>query len=120
MSLDFADPVSPLDPFPSRQRWLGVGWSRDVDSRRAGAEAAGQALCEREAKLLVVFCSDAYELEDLLAEINNRSGGAPLIGCAVVSRLRSRSGYSTENRTGYGLSPVIWLFDSIAAESPSL
>src|SRR5438128_5790321 len=32
----------------------------------------------------------------------------------VVSRLRSRSGYSTENCTGYG----IWRFDSIAAGPP--
>jgi hypothetical protein len=87
MSLDFADPVSPPDPFPLRQRWLGVGWSREAESRRAGHEAASQALCDREAKLLVVFCSDAYELEELLAEINNRSGGAPLIGCSTAGEI---------------------------------
>jgi hypothetical protein len=70
-----------------RERWLSVGWSRDADALRAGDEAAGQALRDREAKLLIVFCSDAYELENLLARINRRSGGAPLIGCSTAGEI---------------------------------
>src|SRR5207253_855835 len=37
---------------------------------------------------------------------------------AVVNRLRSRSGYSTENCTGYCSPPVGWLLDSIDVEPP--
>jgi hypothetical protein len=68
-------------------RWLGVGRSDDRDARRAGTAAAGIALRGRDPKLLIVFCSDAYELSELLAAINERSGSAPLIGCTTAGEI---------------------------------
>lgn len=71
----------------SAGRWVGVGQSADRDAHNAGAEAAEHALAGREAQLLVVFCSDAYDLEELLGGIGERSGGAPLIGCTGAGQI---------------------------------
>lgn len=68
-------------------RWVGVGHSTDRDSRRAGAEATGSALLSHDAKLVVVFCSAAHDLEELLASINLRSGGVPLVGCSTAGEI---------------------------------
>ena len=68
-------------------RWVGVGRSRESDARRAGGEAAAEALRGRAARLLVVFCSDAYDLQVLLAEINDRSGGVALVGCSTAGEI---------------------------------
>jgi hypothetical protein len=77
---------------PATHRWLGVGYSADGDARTAGAAAADQALRHSDPKLLIVFCSDAYDLEALLAGINERSGGAPLIGCSTAGQI-ARDGH---------------------------
>jgi hypothetical protein len=68
-------------------RWLAVGRSDDRDAGRAGEAAAGQALVADDAQLLLVFCSHGYDLEDLLAAINRRSGGVPLIGCSTAGEI---------------------------------
>src|SRR5947209_7507552 len=47
-----------------------------------------------------------------------RMGIATISLNAVVRRLSLRSGYSTENRTGYAGSPVVWLLDSMAVPPP--
>src|SRR4029077_12968833 len=47
-------------------------------------------------------------------------GIATMILNAVVSRFRSRSGYSTENCTGYWSPPVVYAPDSIARDLPCL
>ncbi len=70
-------------------RWLGVGSSNAGDSRRAGTEAAAAALAGRDARLVIVFCSDSYDLEELLAAINAASGSAPLIGCSTAGEIAS-------------------------------
>jgi hypothetical protein len=68
-------------------RWVGVGYSEASDARAAGDEAAGAALHEADARLLVVFCSDSYDLEALLGAINECSGGVPLIGCSTAGQI---------------------------------
>ena len=68
-------------------RWMGVGHSRAQDSGTAGAEAAKQALQGKDPKLLVVFCSDAYDLQALLDAINKESGSVPLIGCSTAGEI---------------------------------
>lgn len=68
-------------------RWLGVGSSSLGDAHQAGSHAAGDALGGREAKLVLVFCSDSYDLAALLAAINARSGSAPLIGCSTAGEI---------------------------------
>jgi hypothetical protein len=68
-------------------RWLGVGASRGADARTSGAEAARAALAGRDPKLLVLFCSDRYDLEELLAGVAAESGGAPLVGCSTAGEI---------------------------------
>src|SRR3954465_8508514 len=70
-------------------RWAAIGHSSDTDAHAAGAAAAGQALERDDAKLLVVFCSDSYDLPALLRGINERSGGVPLIGCSTAGPIET-------------------------------
>jgi hypothetical protein len=68
-------------------RWLAVGQSSDRDGARAGEAAAAAALVADDAQLLLVFCSHSYDLDELLAAINRRSGGVPLIGCSTAGEI---------------------------------
>ena len=68
-------------------RWVSVGQSTESDSYAAGAEAASLAVAGRSAALLVVFCSDSHNLEQMLAGINHVSDGAPLIGCSTAGEI---------------------------------
>jgi hypothetical protein len=83
-----------LEPTPRESRvatrWLGVGQARGGKAREAGARAADEALSGREAKLLIVFCSDSYDLDELLAGIGQRSGSVPLIGCTTAGEIASQ------------------------------
>ena len=65
-------------------RWFGVGSAEGVD---AGARAAGDALRHDDAKLLVVFCSQAQDLPALLRQIRARAGDVPLIGCTTAGEI---------------------------------
>ena len=71
----------------ARERWFAVGSSADPDGFRAGSEAATGAGRAREAKLLVVFCSDDYDLEALLAGIAQEAPDVPLIGCSTAGEI---------------------------------
>lgn len=70
-------------------RWVGVGSSTGTASHQAGSEAASKALAGRSAALLIVFCSDSHDLEELLRGINEASGNAPLIGCSTAGEIAS-------------------------------
>lgn len=74
-------------PDERRRRWVGVGQSAAANSRAAGIEAASRAVAGRSAALLVVFCSDSHDLEQLLEGINEVSGNAPLIGCSTAGEI---------------------------------
>jgi hypothetical protein len=52
------------------ERWPAVGRSGERDARTAGRIAATHALAGGEAKLLVVFCCENYDL----AELGGRPG----------------------------------------------
>lgn len=67
-------------------RWFGVGSAEGIE-QGAGARAADEALVHDDPKLLVVFCSPAYDLEALLAEIRTRAGDLPLIGCTTAGEI---------------------------------
>ncbi len=67
-------------------RWFAVGRATGAGPE-AGAAAAGEALLHDDAKLLVVFCSDSYDLEGLLGAINECSGGVPLVGCSTAGEI---------------------------------
>jgi hypothetical protein len=67
--------------------WVGVGRSSSSDAAEAGNEAARTAIAGRDPKLLVVFCSHAYELQRLLDSINEHSHDVPLIGCSTAGEI---------------------------------
>jgi hypothetical protein len=77
----------------SRDRWVGIGNSNEGDARKAGFEAASEALEGRDAKLLIVFCSDSYDLEQLLDGVGEVAGGAPLVGCSTAGEIASSGPY---------------------------
>jgi hypothetical protein len=84
-----ADKPRSSDVLPGSQqaRWLGVGRSDDPDARRAGLQACAAALLGDDPKLVVVFCSEAYDLPELLDAIRERSGGVPLVGCSTAGEI---------------------------------
>jgi hypothetical protein len=77
------EPAAPA----SRERWLGVGRSTAADGEAAGAAAAAEALTGADPKLLVVFCSDAFDPEAVLAGIGDVAPGLPLVGCSTAGEL---------------------------------
>lgn len=44
-----------------------------------------------DAKLVLVFCSDAYDLPALLQAINDETGDVPLIGCSTAGEISSNA-----------------------------
>jgi hypothetical protein len=69
-------------------KWFSVGASSSQNAYEAGLAAANDALDEHsDAKLLIVFCSDNYNLQELLNGINDRSGDVPLIGCSTAGEI---------------------------------
>jgi hypothetical protein len=68
------------------QRWLGVGQAEGTEPE-AGTRAADRALVHTDAKLLIVFCSEALDPRAVLGQVNRRSGGVPLIGCSTSGEI---------------------------------
>jgi hypothetical protein len=67
---------------------MSCGHSAEPDAFAAGAKAALDAVRGRhDAKLLVVFCSAAYDLDQLLAGIASEAPGTPLIGCSTAGEI---------------------------------
>ena len=66
-------------------RWFGVGFCEGAPG--AGASAAGDALVHDDPKLLIVFCSPANDLRQLLRQIRERAGDVPLIGCTTAGQI---------------------------------
>jgi hypothetical protein len=65
------------------ERWLSVGGSGVEDSRRAGRQAAREAITGDDPRLLIAFCSANHDPEELLAGIRSEAGDTPLIGCST-------------------------------------
>src|SRR5688500_18295616 len=80
-------PSTSAGPVARSGRWIEVGHSADSDARRAGREAAQVTAGRDDAKLLVVFCSGAYDLGELLAGIGESAAGVPLIGCSTAGEI---------------------------------
>ncbi|MDQ1401958.1 MAG: hypothetical protein QOG03_274, partial [Actinomycetota bacterium] len=68
-------------------QWAATGTSHNPDARRAGAEAATDALSGADPKLLVVFSSDAYDLKQLLAGVAEVAHDVPVIGCSTSGEI---------------------------------
>ena len=69
------------------RRWVGVGRSGTDDARAAGSEATGGALVTGEPKLLIIFCSDRYDLAELVTGVAGAAGDVPLIGCTSAGEI---------------------------------
>ncbi|MGH2771989.1 MAG: FIST signal transduction protein [Actinomycetota bacterium] len=67
-------------------RWMAVGQSNEPDPDKAGRQAAEAAVGD-DARLLIVFSSENYDLEILLAAIRKVSGDVPLIGCSTAGEI---------------------------------
>jgi hypothetical protein len=74
-------------PQGSRPRWVGVGQSAVEDAFTAGSEAASQALRGPDAKLVIVFCSQSYDLTELLRGIHRSAPEVPLVGCSTAGEI---------------------------------
>lgn len=66
---------------------MRVGRSDIQDSFDAGTAAAAEAVSAGDARLLVVFCSDSYDLQPLLAGIRGVAEEVPLIGCSTAGEI---------------------------------
>ncbi len=69
------------------RRWLGVGRSSDPDAASVGLEATQIALVHPDPRLLVVFCWDQYDLDQLLAGVSKEAAGVPLVGCTTAGEI---------------------------------
>lgn len=67
-------------------RWFAVGWA-DGSQPDAGVRATDQALAHDDAKLVIVFCSESHDLGRLVAQVNSRSGGVPMVGCTTAGEI---------------------------------
>jgi hypothetical protein len=77
-----------IDPSGSpRPRWVGVGQSALRDAFTAGSEATVHALQGDEPKLVIVFCSQAYNLPDLIRGVRESAPGVPLVGCSTAGEI---------------------------------
>jgi len=66
----------------------GTGFSENIDSAKAGAEACKKAMAEiKDPGLIIVFSSVKYDQERVLAGIGQISGQAPLIGCSDAGEI---------------------------------
>jgi hypothetical protein len=72
---------------PTPNRWLAVGSSALKVARDAGAEAAKAAIQHPDARLIIVFASESYDLQRLLQGINEVTGDVPLIGCSTAGEI---------------------------------
>ncbi|HEU0132940.1 MAG TPA: FIST N-terminal domain-containing protein [Mycobacteriales bacterium] len=66
---------------------MGVGQSADPDAATAGREAAVAALTGDDARLVVVFTSDSYDLPALLRGVAEAAGDVPLVGCSTAGEI---------------------------------
>jgi hypothetical protein len=67
-------------------RWFAVG-STEGFEREAGLRAADEALRHDDARLLIVFCSQAHDLAAVVRQIHRHSGGVPLVGCTTAGEI---------------------------------
>lgn len=72
----------------SERRWLNCGHSVNKDAFAAGASATRDAIADHDdATLLVVFCSQAYDLDELARGIASEARGTALIGCSTAGEI---------------------------------
>src|ERR1051326_4055891 len=68
-------------------RWVGFGKSTDQRAHEAGAEAARAAVDQDDAKLLLVFAAETYDLEALTRGIAEAAPDVPMLGCTTAGEI---------------------------------
>jgi hypothetical protein len=71
----------------TQDRWVAVARSADRRSRLAGREAGREILAHGDAALVLVFCSPAHDLPELIAGVRDESGDLPFIGCTTAGEI---------------------------------
>src|SRR3954447_11539290 len=103
MSESFTLPPVSAPEASSTRRWAAVGHSVDSNATDAGSAAVSAALAGDDPKLLVVFCSDSYDLPQLLSAISRQAPGTPLIGCTTAGEIAGgRAATSSVVVTAFG------------------
>jgi len=73
-----------------RERWVASGHSAEEDAFTAGSDATRGAMAGRaDGKLVVVFCSESYDLEALSKGIAHEAMDVPVIGCSTAGEIAS-------------------------------
>jgi len=99
-------------------RWIGVGRSAAPDPRQAAREAAGAAIQGPDPRLLLVFCSTAYDSAALLAELAAQAPDVPLAGCSTAGEIAtSGPGESSVVVTALG-GPGFSIATAVARNAP--
>ena len=70
---------------------MGVGQSDEPDAASAGRTAAKAALQGADPRLVIVFCSDRYDLQALVDAVAETAPGVPLVGCSTAGELSAAS-----------------------------
>lgn len=79
---------APIEMTSSPAHWFGVGRSIDPDPGRAGRRAARDAISGDDPRLLIVFCSDRYDLDALASSLCDIAGDdVPVIGCSTAGEI---------------------------------
>ncbi len=68
-------------------RWVGVGRASSRDSVGAVELALRDALQGRAPKLIVLFASEALDLQALVSRAHELAAGAPLVGCSTAGEI---------------------------------
>ncbi|MEY2447485.1 MAG: hypothetical protein QOH79_961 [Acidimicrobiaceae bacterium] len=64
-----------------------MGSSSATDGTIAADEVCASALIHRDPRLLIVFASDACDLETLLEQLRHNAGSTPIIGCSTAGEI---------------------------------
>ena len=89
---DISQVTETLQPAPGHQRlddrWAAMGRSAKPEGALAGRHAVGDALAGGAApKLILLFCSPAYDITEVLSGVAEVAGDAPLIGCSTAGEI---------------------------------
>lgn len=71
----------------TRHRWIAVGRSSLDDAWAAGEGAGREALVGDDPRLFIVFCSDRYNLHELLGGITASAPDVPVVGCCTAGEI---------------------------------
>ncbi len=105
----------------SLAKTIRTGFSQSLDPATAVAELHA-AVAHKQAALVMFFCSVAYDMTALAAELHRQFGSIPVIGCTTAGEI-TPLGYMDGSLTGFSLSAAdcrvrTVCIEDIAANTP--